>query len=238
MTFRIDEAPSRRGVLAGLVALAAPLPARAADTADSPIAHGILAQNKLAQAFRPTLDSLPDVTLIGPNGERDISALKGRTLLMPLWAEWCAPCLGEIPDFAKLQKKYGGDKFAIVPILTGTRRQFTPTTLAGVLAVLHADVFEPLMETHFGDKLMRRMARQGNSVAIPCNLLIAPDGRVVGREIGIKLSDDGEKDAERPVEGKKDPALVARAIGGETMSLWGTPAGDEFAAAMAKGFLD
>jgi thiol-disulfide isomerase/thioredoxin len=128
---------NRRAVLAGLTATAAARPAAAAD-ADSPIAHGALADNPLAQAFETApIYQLPDVTLMSPTGEQDIADLiKGRAILMPLWAEWCTPCLSEIPDFARLQAKYGTANFAIVPMLTGAQKQVTPEALTQIFGAL------------------------------------------------------------------------------------------------------
>ena len=77
----------RRTVLSELAGMSAGLvmpPARAEDA--SPIAHGVLANNELAKSFIKAPSSLPDVTLVGLQGEFDIDSLKGRTILMPLWA--------------------------------------------------------------------------------------------------------------------------------------------------------
>lgn len=227
---------SRRAVLAGLASLAAAQPSFATNS-ESPIARGILTNNPLALAFESSPSGLPDVTLVGLNGERNISELKGRTLLMPLWAEWCAPCMGEIPDFARLQQKYGNSQFEIVPVLTGPRKQVTPNVIADMFAFLHASVFEPLMENHFNDKLMSVMARRKDQVTIPCNLLIAPNGRVVAREFGLERNDDDTSSAAQLTSSGKKPGLIARAEAGESLSLWGKQAGEDFAAAMANGFL-
>ena len=220
--------------MAGL-AFAGSSNAMADDAPTSPVAHGILANNALALAFEPpTRTALPDVTLIGgKDRELEIADLKGRTLLMPLWAEWCAPCLSELPDFARLQQKYANDKFAIVPILTGTQKRLTSTNLADVLVFLHAGIFEPLMEKNYRDTLMKAMARKGGGVEIPCNLLVAPVGTVIGREIGAKRSDDQQA----MVASDNKSQLIKRAEAGETLSLWGKEEGEQFAAAMANGFL-
>jgi thiol-disulfide isomerase/thioredoxin len=226
----------RRTVLTGMAALASVRPAAA--EGDSSVARGVLAQNPLALAFGSAPSNLPDVTIVGPNGERDIDEFKGRTLLMPLWAEWCAPCLSEIPDFARLQAKFGNSKFAIVPILTGPQKQMTPQVIAEVFTFLHASVFEPLIEKHFGNKLMLAMARKGMEVTIPCNLLIAPDGHVVGRQFGAQRDNEqSQMLAGDPKQINGENSLIARAESGDVLSLWGKPPGEEFAAAMADGFL-
>jgi thiol-disulfide isomerase/thioredoxin len=218
--------------VAGLVSLPTARRAFAADDTASPVAHGALAQNPLARAFESAPADLPSVTLVGPNGERSIADLKGRTILMPLWAEWRGPCLSEIPDFARLQKKYGNGKFAIVPVLTGTQRKMTPASVGQIFAYLHADVFEPLIEYQLGNRLMRTMAKNGIHYAIPCNLLIAPDGHCVAPEFGLKQSDDEAQSASATKS-----AMIARAEAGDILSLWGKPAGEEFAAVLANGFL-
>jgi thiol-disulfide isomerase/thioredoxin len=218
-----------------MAALAA-RPSFADDAApDSPVAHGVLAKNPLAQAFEKTRPELPDIQVTGPDGDRALAdVIKGRTVLMPIWAEWCAPCLMELPDFARLQEVYGNDKFAIIPILSGTGRAFSPAQLKDVLTAVKAGIFEPLMERNHGSKLYESMTRKHNANEIPCNVLIGPDGRVVGREIGVVHDDSKDTAPDAPKTGME---RVGRAISGQTQSYWGMPAGDEFAVCMAHGFL-
>lgn len=227
----------RRAVMSGLFGLSSLGVARAEDT-ESPIAHGFLSNNAVAKAFRkPQSNTLPSVEVVGPSGVKKIGdLLQGRTVVMPLWAEWCAPCLSELPDFAKLQRMYAGPKFAIVPVLTATKRQWTPDALKQLLGILHADVFEPLIENNFGDKLWRYAAKNGRYMELPCNLLIAPDGHVVGRELGQLQADDASA-GPAPAE-NRDPEQVRRALAGQTQSIWGKDDGARFAAVMAQGFFD
>jgi thiol-disulfide isomerase/thioredoxin len=224
----------RRSTMLGLIGQAAP--AHADDKPPSPIAHGALAENSLAQKFEAVTTELPGVYLWGPNGTRFIrdllSDLKGRTILMPLWAEWCAPCISEIPDFARLQQKYGNDKFSIVPVLTATRKKFTPAILGTVLSQMHAGVFEPWIENHLDKRLMDKMAiTSSREAALPCNLLIAPNGQVVAREIGRLANTDDANPA------KTWNDVVNRTGAGDVQSRWGQADGEAFAAAMASGFL-
>ena len=42
------------------------------------------------------------------NGHEVGSAeLKGKVVILDFWATWCVPCIGEIPGYIELQKKYG-----------------------------------------------------------------------------------------------------------------------------------
>lgn len=226
---------SRRAVLTGMAAMATPAfgPAFAED---SPIAHGALAGNSLACAFeKPPTSTLPDVTLVGLDGELSIDHWKGRTILMPLWAEWCAPCMSELPDFGMLYRKYANTRFTILPVLSGTARQITPLDVVHLFSVLHCEALPALVEARNGNRLIRTMGRKGSSYALPCNLLIAPDGTVIGREMGRITADDA---AAGPAPAKTgDPETVTRAIHGQAQSVWGKPDGEAFAAAMANGFL-
>jgi thiol-disulfide isomerase/thioredoxin len=219
---------NRRHLLACAASLAV-APARADDNA-SPVAHGTLANNKLAQAFETAPAELPDIEVLGPKGTRNLTEFFGRTLLIPVWAEWCAPCLSELQDFAALQRKHGNDKFAIVPILSGSRKRISTEILSRLFADLHADSLEPLIEHNLGDKLVQKMARtKEGHVTIPCNLLVAPDGHVVGREFGLREAAGFDATSKHQ--------MLAQVEAGKVLSEWGEDAGDEFAAAMANGFL-
>jgi thiol-disulfide isomerase/thioredoxin len=223
---------TRRTVLAGLAALAAPVPARADD---SPIAHGVLADNPLARAFeKPPTRTLPDVPLVGLDGTFSIERWRGRTVLMPLWAEWCAPCMSELPDFGRLHKKYSNTRFTILPVLSGTSRKMTPHDIAQIFSILKCDALPALAEDRFGNRLIRTMGRDGDHYSLPCNLIIAPDGTVVGREMGRITAEDAS--AGPAPEKTGDPETITRAIKGQAQSVWGKPEGEAFAAAMANGF--
>jgi thiol-disulfide isomerase/thioredoxin len=46
----------------------------------------------------------------------NLSAWKGRVVLLNLWATWCTPCRKEMPDIAKLQKELGSAEFEVVAL--------------------------------------------------------------------------------------------------------------------------
>lgn len=225
--------PDRRLVIAGLAGLGLPWAARADDAPASPVAHGALEKNALAQAFIAAPSTLPGVTLDTLDGEVALrDALKGRTVLMPIWAEWCVPCLIEIPDFARLQKAYGNERFAIMPVLSYPQKQMTPAATQTLFKALRAEIFPPMIEHRFGRLLVQTLARMGRGMSLPCNVLIAPDGRVVAREMGLQSNGHTVE-----TDGGDKYARAQRAAAGETQSLWGTPVGDEFVSALAGGFL-
>ena len=59
-----------------------------------PLARGEVAAVAVANDPKP----LPDLAFLGPDGgARTLSSFKGRTILLNLWATWCAPCRHEMP---------------------------------------------------------------------------------------------------------------------------------------------
>ena len=60
---------------------------------------------------------LPDVTLEDPDGRIiRISDLRGRHVLVDIWASWCAPCRQESPNLVRLYEKYKDEGFTIYAI--------------------------------------------------------------------------------------------------------------------------
>jgi thiol-disulfide isomerase/thioredoxin len=53
-------------------------------------------------------DPLPAVTISDPSGKKlDIASLKGKPVLINLWATWCGPCVAELPTLASLARSKG-----------------------------------------------------------------------------------------------------------------------------------
>jgi thiol-disulfide isomerase/thioredoxin len=42
------------------------------------------------------------------------ASLQGKVVVVDFWATWCGPCVGEIPSYIALQKKYGANGLVIV----------------------------------------------------------------------------------------------------------------------------
>ncbi|MGA7178208.1 MAG: TlpA disulfide reductase family protein [Thiobacillaceae bacterium] len=53
----------------------------------------------------------------------DLSAYKGRVVLVNFWASWCPPCRKEMPSMQRLMQKMADKPFTILAMDTGESRE-------------------------------------------------------------------------------------------------------------------
>jgi thiol-disulfide isomerase/thioredoxin len=133
-----------------------------------PLARGEVAAATVAREPR----RLPDLAFNGPDGAAtSLSAFQGRTVLLNLWATWCAPCRQEMPALDKLQGELGGPDFEVVAVNIDTRNIEKPKAWlkdAGVGRLAYYADPEA--------KVFQDLKRVGKAVGMPTTLLIDPQG--------------------------------------------------------------
>ncbi len=73
------------------------------------------AQHRAAIAAGEVGSHLPDFALKDLQGnEVSSSDLRGKVVLIDIWATWCQPCKKEMPGYQKLLDRYGSRGFAVV----------------------------------------------------------------------------------------------------------------------------
>jgi thiol-disulfide isomerase/thioredoxin len=111
------------GVWSNAAAAADCGPSRAALDAMRPLAHGEVAAVQVAKEAKP----LPELAFTDAEGKpTSLSAFKGKTVLLNLWATWCVPCRKEMPALDALQKTLGGPDFEVVAVNIDTRNLDRP----------------------------------------------------------------------------------------------------------------
>lgn len=129
-----------------------------------------------AFVIRPEPQAMPELRFQTGSGEpRTVADWKGRVVLMNLWATWCAPCIKELPDLARLQAELGSSEFEVVAVsvdrtgVAGAQR-FLEKTGSTALA-LYVDP-------------TARLANTVGALGLPATILIGRDGREIGRLLG------------------------------------------------------
>ena len=134
----------------------------------------------------------PDFTLPvleGANSKTlQLSSLKGKAVLVNLWATWCEPCKVELPWLVELQKKYGDQGFVILGVTS--KDESSDET---ILAFAHKMKMNyPILRgnSHVDDLY----PAQG----LPLSVYIDRSGRVVRRVVGLadeSVAEDAVKKA-------------------------------------------
>lgn len=66
----------------------------------------------------------PDVTGIGLKDEKTkLSSLKGKVVLLDIWATWCPPCRAMIPHEREMVKKMAGKPFVLVSVSADEKKE-------------------------------------------------------------------------------------------------------------------
>jgi thiol-disulfide isomerase/thioredoxin len=121
-------------------------------------------------------EKVGDFAFNDPEGKPvSLSAFKGKTVLLNVWATWCVPCRAEMPELDKLQGELGSDKFQVVAVNIDTSRPERPKKFfedAGVKALtLYAD---PKANIFY------ELKQAGKALGLPVTMLIDPEGCQVG----------------------------------------------------------
>ena len=152
---------------------AAPAPAPAAvKTAD-------LIKFKTGQFARLDLDkgndmSVPVSSFVDAAGKSHTFAeFKGKVVVYNIWAEWCGPCVEEMPTLAALQKAFAGKDVVVIPVAAGN-----PSGLESTKAKLKSLVGDDLPFYYDGTFNVNADAKTG---AFPATIIYDKDGKEAAR---------------------------------------------------------
>jgi thiol-disulfide isomerase/thioredoxin len=99
----------------------------------------------------------------------------GKTVLLNLWATWCAPCREEMPMLDALQGELGGEEFQVAAVSIDTQGLDKPKEFLKELNIAHLGFYaDP------SAKLFQDLKLAGRAVGLPTTLLIDGEGCEIG----------------------------------------------------------
>ncbi|MCA8833593.1 MAG: TlpA family protein disulfide reductase [Proteobacteria bacterium] len=102
----------------------------------------------------------------------ELSAFRGRVVLINFWATWCAPCLAEMPSLNRLQIALGGKDFQIITIATGRNASTDIDSFFTNQNITHL--------TRYRDPNLRLALALGAG-SLPTTVLMDRDGSIIAR---------------------------------------------------------
>lgn len=105
-----------------------------------------------------------------------LADLRGRPVLINLWATWCHPCRAEMPSLNALYQAYRAQGFAVLAIASDVGGMATVAPFVQEYALTFPVLFDPRNDV--GSRLQ--------VPGIPTSYLVDKQGRIAGVEIGAR----------------------------------------------------
>jgi thiol-disulfide isomerase/thioredoxin len=163
--------------LGAAVYTAAPAPgnAQAACAAAKPVADRLrpLVKGEIAGVLvAEKQQALPNLAFQGADGRAmTLADLRGRVVLLNLWATWCAPCRKEMPALDRLQAEMGGAEFEVVAVNIDQRNLDRPRAFLQEIGVTRLGWYaDP------SARIFQQLRAVDRAVGMPTTLLIDRDG--------------------------------------------------------------
>ena len=125
---------------------------------------------------------LRDTPLYGFAGDyRKLSELRGKPLIINVWASWCGPCRAEMGSLERLSRRFNGKQFNLIGVSTDDHANLAMQFLRR--AKVSFDNY------HDRNLLLEDML---GAYTIPLTVLVDAQGRVVKKVRGAKQWDSPE----------------------------------------------
>ncbi len=121
----------------------------------------------------------PDFSRFGLNHKKKIqlSAYRGKVVLLNFWATWCGPCLLEMPRFVEWQREFGSGKFQVI----GISMDDAAPEVAATISKLKIDYPVLMGDEHLG-------GAYGGVLGLPVTFLIDQHGKIRQRYGSVDLA--------------------------------------------------
>jgi thiol-disulfide isomerase/thioredoxin len=135
--------------------------------------------------------SLKTLAFNAPDGaSMTLADRAGKTLLVNLWATWCAPCRAEMPALDALQKELGSEKFEVVAVNVDAGDDAKPKKFLADTGVEALGYYRDNTMAMFEE-----LKTRGLALGLPVTLLVDGEGCLLAHMNGPAewSSDDAKK---------------------------------------------
>lgn len=144
---------------------------------------GTDARDTPADANLPTVKPI-DAAQFGS----ELAALRGRVVIVNLWATWCVPCLREVPELVKLAAELEAEGVTLLGVAMDD-----PADRLTLVAPFHRKFFPAFRTWQRAESEMDTLVSvidPGWNEVLPTTYLIGRDGKVAERIQGVRSYDE------------------------------------------------
>lgn len=145
---------------------------------------GLLLGGGLLALRRNTPTLAPDFSLTDLAGKTvRLSGLRGKVVVLNVWATWCAPCRDEMPSMERLYQRLRGPNFELLAVSEDEGGADKVRAFVREVAVTFPVLLDP----------ERQVGTRYGVWGYPETFIIDRDGRIVERVIGPRAWDTPEQ---------------------------------------------
>ena len=162
----VPQPPVAAGVSEADVAACAAKTDRAKQVADSAVgAVAAMLPGDPPQSLKSLAFNAPD------RQPMTLADREGKTVLLNLWATWCAPCREEMPALDALEKEEGGEGFEVIAVNVDTGDDTKPRKFLEETGI---DTLGYYRDNTLG--IFNELKKRGLALGLPVTLLIDGEG--------------------------------------------------------------
>jgi thiol-disulfide isomerase/thioredoxin len=133
--------------------------------------------------IHPALAALFEGKVLNVDGKGyPIAALRGKALLVNVWAPWCAPCVEELPELSVLSQSSAAKSIQFIGLGVDNAQNISD------FSIKHPVAFPLLVAGMAGTQLAKTLGNA--SGALPFTVLFNAAGQVLGQKTGRVRSDE------------------------------------------------